>query len=445
MKEHMKRKTSGITLIALVVTIIVLLILAGISIMMLSGNNGILNRAGEAKKRTDEEQIIEEARMDILSTQTAKLSDKITQRDLKSILSKYGTLSIEEENILDKKITTFDENYVIPVSKIYNGNLLETTIENTDQKSYYGDSIDYDVDLGKYTDGITDLDLDGKPQYDWKIFYNDGTNIYIIAEDYVPMSKCSNLTTTITNRVDGGTIDPYGLYWYIKNGNIQNGKNGSADIFGTNAPSQTLSFANKFLTDWKPKVTGTNSASENSNAKMVATLMDTSLWANFATSTKINGLTNKADELSAIGGPTLEMWVKSWNKKHGAESKDTSKLQLYYASNATGYFVGTTENPETSSSDYVYQSGTTGYTDTLYYPVSLDSNGNPDTNKCFGYWLASPSAYGADYVMRVSKSGLVKYYNISQACYGVRPVVCLPSDITATWNETEGVWNIIKK
>ena len=37
---------SGITLIALVVTIIVLLLLAGISIQMLTGDNGILQRAG---------------------------------------------------------------------------------------------------------------------------------------------------------------------------------------------------------------------------------------------------------------------------------------------------------------------------------------------------------------------------------------------------------------
>ena len=46
-------KNRGITLIALVVTIIVLLILAGISIAMLTGQNGILNRAQEAKEKTE--------------------------------------------------------------------------------------------------------------------------------------------------------------------------------------------------------------------------------------------------------------------------------------------------------------------------------------------------------------------------------------------------------
>ena len=46
-------RNNGITLIALVVTIIVLLILAGVSILMLTGQNGILNRAGEAKEKTE--------------------------------------------------------------------------------------------------------------------------------------------------------------------------------------------------------------------------------------------------------------------------------------------------------------------------------------------------------------------------------------------------------
>ena len=39
----------GITLIALVITIIVLLILAGVSIAMLAGNDGVLTRASDSK------------------------------------------------------------------------------------------------------------------------------------------------------------------------------------------------------------------------------------------------------------------------------------------------------------------------------------------------------------------------------------------------------------
>lgn len=47
------KNNKGITLIALVVTIIVLLILAGVSIAMLTGQNGILNRASDAGESTD--------------------------------------------------------------------------------------------------------------------------------------------------------------------------------------------------------------------------------------------------------------------------------------------------------------------------------------------------------------------------------------------------------
>ena len=49
MKNQMKGK-DGITLIALVITIIVLLILAGVTIATLTGNNGILTKVADSKK-----------------------------------------------------------------------------------------------------------------------------------------------------------------------------------------------------------------------------------------------------------------------------------------------------------------------------------------------------------------------------------------------------------
>lgn len=53
------KKQNGITLIALVITIIVLLILAGVSIAMLTGDNGILTKAGTAKTKTIEAEAAE--------------------------------------------------------------------------------------------------------------------------------------------------------------------------------------------------------------------------------------------------------------------------------------------------------------------------------------------------------------------------------------------------
>ena len=52
--KELKTKNKGITLIALVVTIVVLLILAGVSISMLSGDDGIIKNAQEAKNKTEQ-------------------------------------------------------------------------------------------------------------------------------------------------------------------------------------------------------------------------------------------------------------------------------------------------------------------------------------------------------------------------------------------------------
>ena len=56
----MKRKNSGVTLIALIITIIVLLILAGVTIASVVGDNGILNQATNASEKTRIEQVQEQ-------------------------------------------------------------------------------------------------------------------------------------------------------------------------------------------------------------------------------------------------------------------------------------------------------------------------------------------------------------------------------------------------
>ena len=58
------RKNQGITLIALVITVIVLLIIAGVTIATLTGENGILTRVQEAKNKTEEAQKDEENILD---------------------------------------------------------------------------------------------------------------------------------------------------------------------------------------------------------------------------------------------------------------------------------------------------------------------------------------------------------------------------------------------
>ena len=59
------KKSKGITLIALVITIIVLLILAGVSIATLTGDNGVLTKSTNAKLATEQANILEQLRMEI--------------------------------------------------------------------------------------------------------------------------------------------------------------------------------------------------------------------------------------------------------------------------------------------------------------------------------------------------------------------------------------------
>ena len=53
LKLKQKKSNNGITLIALVITIIILLILAAVTIATLTGENGILTRASDAKVITE--------------------------------------------------------------------------------------------------------------------------------------------------------------------------------------------------------------------------------------------------------------------------------------------------------------------------------------------------------------------------------------------------------
>ena len=62
MKINLK-DTKGITLVALVVTIIILIILAGVSINLVIGNSGIIAKAQIAKKNAENAAWLEKAQM----------------------------------------------------------------------------------------------------------------------------------------------------------------------------------------------------------------------------------------------------------------------------------------------------------------------------------------------------------------------------------------------
>lgn len=78
----MKNNEKGITLVALVITIIVLLILAGVTILALSGDNGILNRASQSK----------------VSTEIANAKDAFTTVAAEGITEYYNSKYVEGNN-----------------------------------------------------------------------------------------------------------------------------------------------------------------------------------------------------------------------------------------------------------------------------------------------------------------------------------------------------------
>ena len=84
-------KNRGITLIALVVTVIVLMILAGVSISMLTGQNGILNKAAEAKTKSqvaNEKEAVGMAVLEALTTGNGTLTAERLNATMKSYLGK---------------------------------------------------------------------------------------------------------------------------------------------------------------------------------------------------------------------------------------------------------------------------------------------------------------------------------------------------------------------
>ena len=111
------KSTKGITLVALVVTIIILLILAGVSIATLTGDNGLLNRAKDAGEETKEKGAIEKVQLMLADYMTEKYTE--TTRTLEEYLNEQkanGELD-EVTNNGDGTITVEVDGYEIKIKE----------------------------------------------------------------------------------------------------------------------------------------------------------------------------------------------------------------------------------------------------------------------------------------------------------------------------------------
>ena len=198
MKE---KENKGITLIALVITIIVLLILAGVSIATLIGDNGLLTRASEAREETQRGEMEERVRLGYSEWQISKNVDNIP-KSLDEILGKeFGSVVNNNDGtwILDGvEVSINEETGKIVVGDITNqvGQTGEKIIEEVQENYVVGNTIVKDEngneivvpdgfkvtnDTKKVHEGIVIEDRD-ENQFVWIPVgeVSDGTNTYQI-------------------------------------------------------------------------------------------------------------------------------------------------------------------------------------------------------------------------------------------------------------------------
>ncbi len=138
------RINRGITLIALVITIIVLLILAGVSISMLTGQNGILTQVKNAKNSTEQSGAKEKLELAVIGAIGQSQDGKVTIDNLKTEISNYGGSLEKNEfptlaNIDNNKFLVKSDGSVLRYKEMSEITGQET--ENTSTKDSLGNYI----------------------------------------------------------------------------------------------------------------------------------------------------------------------------------------------------------------------------------------------------------------------------------------------------------------
>ena len=183
----MQRNTKGITLIALVITVIVLIILAGVSINLVLGENGIVSKTKKAKENTELAKVEEETTLNELAKQieegtsgsTTNSPEKIkTVEEVKDgdYFDKITTIKDSDGNLIKvpegfkiagdsgENVTdgiVIEDNDIIEGIGNNRGNQYVWIPVGTGIKKEDGSSVD--ITLGRYTfaDGTNDKASDG--------------------------------------------------------------------------------------------------------------------------------------------------------------------------------------------------------------------------------------------------------------------------------------------
>ena len=239
-------------------------------------------------------------------------------------------------------------------------------------------------------------------QKDWKIFYSDwnenpdDAHIFLITGDLADLSQTDRLD--VNTRIVLGENNKYRVRWNT-----------------SNLPEFESDIEDKVLTRFKAKGYNINKYKDKSNSKCISDLLNSNYWMKY----KDNG--DKAEY--AIGSPTIEMWMDSWNNLY----KDIDG-SLYYKVGKAGYDVGTDIDKVRYCIDHDVMEKKKGFNNKLYYLG--DSK---------GYLLASTSNFGDKYdrTMGTFSSGEIGQNYYEYAGYGLRPVVSLNKDVTVNAKDSE--------
>lgn len=424
MKQNTKYKKTekGITLVALVVTIIILLVLAGITVASLTGNNGLIGKTGEAKKQTEISEGLEQ--LEIAVTQSTNKRGNIDITRLAKNLSKINGLKyINAEN---KEIDVVEDTEIKLSGKFkLKGYGFKISAEGNVSYKKYGTIDNKDIIespstyCGKYVTNyntLSDTGINAQEGQKWQIFLADDTNIYLIASNAV-----SRAFVPLNYNYDEG-LDKTAAYkmWFS---NILNQYDTSVQV--NQSAATILGKLNKQTKyhEWLSNATLQN----NNNQKAVLSMLDSDKWNEYWDGTVKKGYKNSTYAEYAIGGPSLEMFCESYNTTHGGldvipKPKQDSNTNNYYTS---GYKV------EKNNWTDFWRGG---------LKDSSQTTENTDINnmhfKCH-YWISSPSASSVDNVMLVDTGGSIANYAYSYNTYNFcfRPLVCLKSNVHLVKNE----------
>lgn len=174
--SYIKRPSSNaaITLIALIITIIVLLILAGVTLNMVMGDSGIFNKAHIAKEKTRNAENDEKIKLAVLASKDK--DGNIDNNKFEKELEEYGITDYtkDEENVIIKI-----DNIKYTVSN--NGNIIKE--ENYNASDNISDEEATKVPVfNEKDDNIIYSSFDSNTYSPFKAFDNDDKTAWLSAE-----------------------------------------------------------------------------------------------------------------------------------------------------------------------------------------------------------------------------------------------------------------------